>query len=220
VPPGGFTRTPLSEYRLPAGRRNLSREQVEESQRWRLLVAAAQLFAERGYKGTKSGEVAGRACVSRATFYKYFDNIDDCLLAAYEMSVDCLCDVVAMACKGRTDQADRLKHAVEDALEFLAAEPVVARLLGSEALAGVRSIAAVREGLVSRLTAMLDAGGRPQETAGADPLAGVNPLLLEGALTLAGGAANDDLRRIAPELTQVLTGRLRPEQDSHLPTTP
>jgi AcrR family transcriptional regulator len=220
VPSGGFTRTPLSEYRLPGGRRNLSREQVEENQRWRLLVAAAQLFAERGYGGTKSGEVAGRACVSRATFYKYFDHIDDCLLAAYEMAADCLCDVVALACQGRADGPERLKHAVEDALEFLATEPVVARLLGSEAPAGVRSIAAARESLVSRLTAMLDPGVRPQGIGGADPAPEVEPLLLEGALTFAGGAANHDLRRIAPELTQVLTSRLQLEQDSNLPPTP
>jgi AcrR family transcriptional regulator len=207
VPHGGFTRTPLSEYRLPGGKRNLSREQVEENQRWRLLVAATQLFAERGYGGTKSGEVAGRACVSRATFYKYFDNIDDCLLAAYEMAADCLCDVVALACQGRADRPEPLKHAVEDALEFLAAEPVVARLLGSEAPAGVRSIVAARERLISRLAALLSTDRRRRGQAAPEPSLGVDRLLLEGTLATACASSPGDPPALASEIAEIIAGR-------------
>lgn len=174
---------PLSAYRLPRGRHGIPPEQVEESQRWRLLGAAAEVVAERGYGRTKASDIASRAGVSRATFYEQFENLSGCLLAAYEMTADCVSDL-ALAGPG----------ALEDVLQFLAEEPALAHLLGPETAAGVPAIAAARQRFVSRLVGV-----------------GIERHSLEGALALvskrvAAGEAAD-----LPEIASQLTGLIRCE---------
>jgi AcrR family transcriptional regulator len=69
---------------LPRGPHQLTREQVAESQRTRLMVSMTELMAERGYAGVSIGELAHRAGVSRTTFYVHFADKQDCVLAAYD----------------------------------------------------------------------------------------------------------------------------------------
>ena len=64
--------------RLPRGRHGLSREEVVESQRGRLLRAMADAVADKGYAETSVAEVIARAGVSRETFYEQFSSKEDC----------------------------------------------------------------------------------------------------------------------------------------------
>jgi AcrR family transcriptional regulator len=70
--------------RLPPGPKALSRDQVAQSQRKRLLSAMADAVAAKGYAKTTVADVLGRAEVSRATFYQLFENKDDCFRAAFD----------------------------------------------------------------------------------------------------------------------------------------
>lgn len=70
---------------LPHGPHGLSREEVEQSQRDRILWAMAEASAERGYAHTSVADVLSTAGVSRATFYLLFRDKEDCFGAAYEM---------------------------------------------------------------------------------------------------------------------------------------
>lgn len=125
-----------------------------ESQRWRLLGAAAEVLAEQGRVRTRVEDIAARAGVSRSTFYEQFENLDDCLLAAYEMAADCVYDLAGLPCgKGGEWEAD-LRTALEEILSFLAEEPALAHLLGAEATAGVPAIAVARERLIAGLMAI------------------------------------------------------------------
>jgi AcrR family transcriptional regulator len=72
------------DKRLPPGPKLLSRDQVAQSQRRRLLAAMAEAVADKGYAKTSVADVIERAQVSRATFYQLFDNKDDCFRAAFE----------------------------------------------------------------------------------------------------------------------------------------
>ena len=54
-------RESFRDHRLPPGRHGLSREEVVESQRWRLLGAVAEELAESGHVRTTSTRVARRA---------------------------------------------------------------------------------------------------------------------------------------------------------------
>ena len=54
----------------------LSREQVGEAQRERLLVAVTELLAAHGYRGFGVGDIARRAGVSLGTFYDCFESKD------------------------------------------------------------------------------------------------------------------------------------------------
>src|SRR3977135_2675206 len=80
---------------LPRGPHGLSREEVEVSQRARLLQAATEAVAELGYVKTTVADVLARAGVSRATFYQLFRDKEDCFLAAYQLNADFVAAVMA-----------------------------------------------------------------------------------------------------------------------------
>src|SRR3954447_12536280 len=75
---------------LPRGRHNLSREEVETSQRERLLLAMCEAVADRGYVATSVADVIARARVSRETFYRYFADKQACFQAAHDRGVEIL----------------------------------------------------------------------------------------------------------------------------------
>jgi hypothetical protein len=57
---------------LPKGRHGLTREEVETSQRTRLLQATVELGTEHGFASLTLTDIVGRAGVARSTFYEYF----------------------------------------------------------------------------------------------------------------------------------------------------
>jgi AcrR family transcriptional regulator len=196
---------PLSAFRLPRGRHRLPPELVAETQRWRLLAAAGDVLAERGYARTTSAAVADRAGVSRGTFYAQFENVDACLLDAHRVAAGCVLEVAAGACRelrrgsggaaGSVAEAEAVPAAVEAILEFLGGEPGLAKLLGAEAAAGVGTIAAARDNLAMELARMAPGG--------------LHPILVSGAVALvsqhldAGDSAS--FRELGPQLAQLLS---------------
>jgi AcrR family transcriptional regulator len=69
TPPGGAEEMRCS---LPPGRHGLERDFVRANQRHRLLEALSRAVDEKGYRGVTIADVAGRARVSRRTFYEHF----------------------------------------------------------------------------------------------------------------------------------------------------
>jgi len=115
------------------------------------LGAAAEVLVERGYARTKASDIAARAGVSRSTFYEFFKDLSSCLLAAYEMAAECVCDLADSACGREGEWEARLRAALDEILRFLADEPALAHLLGPEVAAGVPAIVAARERLIEKL---------------------------------------------------------------------
>jgi AcrR family transcriptional regulator len=70
--------------RLPRGPHGLTREQVQASQRQRILDAALDVVGERGYAATTVADITSAAGVSRTTFYEQFQNKLDAFLTAYD----------------------------------------------------------------------------------------------------------------------------------------
>jgi AcrR family transcriptional regulator len=197
------------EFRLPPGRHGIAPEQVAENQRWRLLGAAAEVLAEHGHVDTTSTRVSKRAGVSPATFYQHFDNISDCLLAAYEAAAGCVHEICAEACaQGELGWRERLGVAVASTLRFLAVEPATAHLLGAEAPAGEAAVARARRVSIERLAELL-AAGRAERAAAAPKLPrATERLLVTGAVAIcAEWVAAGDVERL-PELTPALTEML------------
>ena len=81
---GGAARTggEAAAAPLPRGRHKLSREDVLESQRTRLLAAMLACVAEQGYATTTVADVVSAARVSRNAFYELFDDKEACFVAA------------------------------------------------------------------------------------------------------------------------------------------
>jgi AcrR family transcriptional regulator len=198
----------FSEFRLPPGRHGISREEVARNQRWRLLGAIAEVLAEVGHQNTTSTRVSKRAGVSPATFYEHFDNIGECLLAAYEAASECVWEIASEACgEEQIDWRQRLGVAVASVLRFLAVEPATAHLLGAEAAAGNAAVARARRASIERLAGLL-AGGR-EERGGALRLPEATERhLVAGAVAICSEqVAAGDVERL-PELAPALTEML------------
>jgi AcrR family transcriptional regulator len=116
-------------WRLPRGRHNLSRDDVVDIQRGRILAAFAAVLTERGYVNTPVAAVIERAGVSRETFYQQFSSKQDCFVAALEATVDELAQTIGAAiASGAGTPLDRFDRTLQVYLDALAAEPAKARL--------------------------------------------------------------------------------------------
>jgi AcrR family transcriptional regulator len=125
VRPGVFFEAPAG---LPRGPHRLSREQVLEAQRQRLLIAFTELLADRGYANLRIGDLTKRAAVSNAAFYKLFANKEDCGCAAYERFVGGIVRIAMEAgLADSTTWSEYVQASVEGYLGALGADPVAAR---------------------------------------------------------------------------------------------
>lgn len=88
----------------------------------------ALVAVRRGYVETRVEDVLAAARASRRTFYGYFDNREECLLASY----DAIRDDAFLAL---TNGGDDLERALVTLFEYFNRWPAHARLLTSEILA-------------------------------------------------------------------------------------
>jgi AcrR family transcriptional regulator len=141
--------------RLPPGPHGLSPELVERNQRERLIAAMAEVCAEKGYGETSVAEVAKRAGVSTASFYRQFKDRHECMLVSFGELFGRLVEEIERGCEGESTPAARARAGARTAAELLAADPPTARLLSVEILAagpdGVRAQQEAIERLASRL---------------------------------------------------------------------
>ena len=79
-----MTLQPQASDRLPRGPHGLTREQVQASQRQRLVDAVLDVVGEHGYPAATVADITTAAGVSRTTFYEQFRNKLDAFLTAYD----------------------------------------------------------------------------------------------------------------------------------------
>ncbi len=154
---------------LPAGRHGYSREQVAHHQRERLIAGLAEAVAEKGYAAVTLSDVVRHAKVSRRVFYANFESKEQCFLAAFEVVLAHLHELVGEAVaplEGWPAQAIAATGAV---LAFLAAEPDLARLCLVESRAAGPAVATRFNEAVGELVPLLRAG-RAERPADERPL--------------------------------------------------
>ncbi len=87
-------------------RGTIQHARMSELQRRRILGAALEILEELGYRGITVTQVAGRARVSRKTFYEHFEEREGCFIAALEdLAADALSTVVPV---GKRDPLEGL----------------------------------------------------------------------------------------------------------------
>jgi AcrR family transcriptional regulator len=128
-PTGGASR------RTPGERGRLSREQVAEVQRARVMRAAARVVAEHGFSGTSITQVAKAAGVSRVTFYDLFENFEQCFLAVLDAAMRRTSARIARAFAQNTTWQKQAVAGLAVLLSALDADPYLARVCLVEALA-------------------------------------------------------------------------------------
>ena len=115
------------------------------------------------------------AGVSSRSFYRYFDDVSDCLHAAFDVAAEALVGALAGRCQDARNRRDRARQGIEALLAFHRSEPQLTHLLGTELSAAEREIAARRRRLIVRLGAMLSERG--EREAPADGAAAVEHLV-------------------------------------------
>lgn len=121
---------------LPRGRHNLTRDQVRDSQRARLLLGMAESVAESGYPRTTVADVLTRVHVSRETFYQHFSGKEDCFLAVLDESAELLAGTLAAGAGTSAEPAPpRLERVLTTYFTTLAEQEPFARVFFVESYA-------------------------------------------------------------------------------------
>jgi len=192
--------------KLPPGRHLVPRDFVAQNQRERMLLATAELVAERGYQKTTIELIAKTARVALVTFYEHFADKEECFLAAFDENVDAAREVFVELLDPQQAWPDQIAAGLEIFLEMVVNEQARAKLCIVEAQAAGGAA-------LARYQAMLESTApKLREGRELNPRAGRLPEGLEVAI--AGGLAwlvhqrlvagrVEDLKELLPEMLQV-----------------
>jgi AcrR family transcriptional regulator len=131
---------------------------VSDHQRRRILAAATEVFAARGYRGTSVEDIVAAAHVGVGSFYAHFTSKEDCLLRAYEEAVAAWRQRIAAAVPAGAPWGEQALAALRALLGLLAAEPAAARLLVLEAQTAGGEALALHERTLDSLPSLLARG--------------------------------------------------------------
>jgi AcrR family transcriptional regulator len=191
---------------MPRGRHRLPREVTEQHQRDRMIAGVATAIAEHSYRNLTAGHVIAAAGVSRATFYKNFENVEQAVGVAHEVIFERFLGLVFRACNAASEWPFKVKSVIEAALEYAAVEPAQMGLLTLDALSA--NVEMAQQVLVSteHLAALLSRGRAMSEEAATLPE--LTEKSIVGALTaivssrIANGEAGG-LPELAPQLVEL-----------------
>jgi AcrR family transcriptional regulator len=148
----------LHLWKLPRGRHGLPRELVARSQRERLLAAVVRVTAAKGYQASSVADILKEAGVGRETFYKHFNDKEDCFVAANDALIGNLEAQVRGAYEQPGAWPERVRRGLAETLQWFATNPEIARVMMIE-MGTVGPIAGARfRETFRRFTALLDDG--------------------------------------------------------------
>jgi AcrR family transcriptional regulator len=140
----------------------------EPGARERLVVAAVDLFTEQGYDATTVTQIAERAGVTKSTFFRYFPDKREILVAGQETLSHLLAEGISEAPMG----ASPLEAVVAGLERVSSAMGQLNRELGPRMKAAIAASAELQErhilksvGLAAAMTTALIARGVPDTTA-------------------------------------------------------
>lgn len=187
---------------LPA-RNGVSRDQVTEIQRSRLLVGAVGAIEEHGYARTTVAQITSRARVSRRTFYELFEDRDACLAALIEDVIELLEGELGQARLDGLPWRERVRGGIEVILSFFDREPALARVCVVQGLRGGQAVLERREQVLARIARVLEEG-RESGARASD----CSPLTAEGLVGAAFGIVHARLLHRDRGPLVALTGEL------------
>jgi AcrR family transcriptional regulator len=192
--------------KLPPGRHLVPRDFVAQNQRERMLLATAELVAERGYQKTTIELIAKTARVALSTFYEQFASKEECFLAAFDETVDASAEVLNELLDSEQDWAEQVASALEVVLEMIVKEPARARLCIVEAQAAGGEALKRYQGMLERVAPMLREGRVHNPRASRLP-DGLEVAIVGGLAwlvhqRLVAGRA-DEIKALLPEMLQV-----------------
>ncbi|MDH6285017.1 TetR/AcrR family transcriptional regulator [Prescottella agglutinans] len=94
----------------------------------KILAAAAELVAQRGFHAVSMADIGARVGVSGAAVYRHFDNKATLLLALFDRSLDGLLREESAIVGGREDVPGALRALIERQVDFVVDEREFARV--------------------------------------------------------------------------------------------
>jgi AcrR family transcriptional regulator len=157
-PPGERPEQPDELARLPHGRHGLPPEFVARNQSRRLLASLIGIVSAEGYNAATINVITDGAGVTTRTFYKYFETVEACYLAAFDAVAEMLGGRLETAWTGAEEWPGKVRAALGSALEFFSASPELARLLLSESFVAGPTISRRYQEQIERLAPFLAEG--------------------------------------------------------------
>ena len=94
-----------------------------------ILEAAEELFAERGFEGTRLEDIAGRVGIRRASIVYYFRDKRELYGAVIESVLLGLRDAIERAIAGDLSPADKIEAAISAWVDYVGARPTTAQFI-------------------------------------------------------------------------------------------
>ncbi len=204
-PPGESPEQPDDLARLPHGRHGLPPEFVERNQRQRLLASLIRAVAESGYNAVTITALAEGAGVTTRTFYKYFDTVEGCYLAAFDAAAEMLSQRLVESYGSEAGWPAKVRAVLASALDFFATSPDLAKLLLTEPFVAGPGVSRRYQEQIERLAPYLRAGRELSAEAASFPATTERGLIGSiasqvGRKVSAGEAA--ELPKLLPDLAQ------------------
>ncbi len=192
--------------KMPPGRHLVPRDFVVQSQRERMLMATAELVAERGYQKTTIELIAKTARVALSTFYEQFSSKEECVLAAFDETVDSAAEVFAELLDSEQPWAEQISAALEIFLEMVGNEPARARLVIVESQAAGGEALRRYQAMLERVAPKLREG-REHNPRSARLPDGLEVAIVGGLVWLVHqrliADRDEEIRGLLPEMLQV-----------------
>jgi AcrR family transcriptional regulator len=185
---------------------------VPAPQRERILDAVESLIAAKGVAGTSIEAIVKEAGVSSVTFYEFFEEKEDCFVAALDRAIEATALDLAVAAAGDPAAggltwSEEVATGLRTLTRLIDAEPARARLCLVAAQSGGPKLSTRFDALLDRVAAKLREG-RALETAPAD-LPATHEEATAGALAwllrerLEAGGGGKELEALYPELIDI-----------------
>lgn len=183
-----------------------------------ILAAARDAFAENGYDATSMAEIARRVGVVEGAIYRHVPSKVELLTRVIAAFYEPLIESVTSGLTGIDAPADRVRYLINRQVRAMADEPLVCRLIVSEA----RALDTHRDSTVARLNrrytglaldAIREGGERGEFRTDIEPATGRD--LIYGSIEhicwpMLNGQADVDVEQAAREVTALVLAALAP----------
>lgn len=129
-----------------------------ESRRELILAAMIRVVGTKGYRETSVADVIAEAGTTRTTFYKHFEDKQDCFLAAYDALVEQVFSEVLARCNGEQSWLRRMETGLATIVELFSLDPKLARTAVVEVAAAGAEARQRHWNAVARFTEFLEGG--------------------------------------------------------------
>src|SRR3954451_15732699 len=123
-----MTRLPRSLAKAPENVARLSRQELSEQQRQRIIGSLTEVFAKRGYQAATVNNLTAAAKISMGSFYDHFESKEDCLLQIQDQVGREARRRIATAVPTDGDWVEATYKGIWALLSYAAEDPMAARV--------------------------------------------------------------------------------------------